>query len=173
MRLLLAPDEARGTGELSGDGCNHFRVERVQLLGANDRSVFDAMLLPVGAEIVIDFSRAEDQTLYRADVIEVLQVREDFLKAGAFEEIGFGRNRLGPAKEALRRHQDQRLAEIAVFLAAQGVEILRRGREVSNDEIVLRAELQEALKPRARVLRPHAFVSVRQQHHQIARGLPF
>ena len=51
-------------------------------------------------------------------------------------------------------------------LAPQQVEILRRGRAVGDAQIILGGELQEALQPRAGMLRPLALVAVRQQQHQ-------
>ena len=56
-------------------------------------------------------------------------------------------------------------------LAAQNVEVLRRRGRIRHEHVVLRAQLQEALETRARVLRPLPFVAVRQQHHD-ARVLP-
>jgi hypothetical protein len=57
-------------------------------------------------------------------------------------------------QQRLRRHHHQRLAEIAVHLAAQDVEIIGRRGAVGDLHIVLGAELQEALEPRRAVLRP-------------------
>ena len=51
-------------------------------------------------------------------------------------------------------------------LAAQQVEELRRGRAVGDADVDVGGELQEALRPRARVVRPLPFVRVRQQQDQ-------
>ena len=50
------------------------------------------------------------------------------------------------AQERLWRHQDQRLAEGAVQLAAQDVEVVGGCRAVGDDPVVLATLLQEALK---------------------------
>jgi hypothetical protein len=51
-------------------------------------------------------------------------------------------------QQRLRRHQDQRLAELAVQLAAQNVEVVGRRRAVGNLPVVFGGKLQIALKPR-------------------------
>ena len=51
-------------------------------------------------------------------------------------------------------------------LAAQQVEELRGGRAVGDAHVDVGGELQEALRPRAGVVRPLPFVRVRQQQHQ-------
>ena len=63
-------------------------------------------------------------------------------------------------------------AEAAAHLAAQQVEVLGGRRAVRDLEVVLGAELQEALDARARVLRPLALVAVREQQHETAHALP-
>ena len=60
-----------------------------------------------------------------------------------------------------------------MLLAAQRMEILGGRGEVPDDEVFLGTELEEALEPRAGVLGAHAFVAVRQQHHEVAWRLPF
>ena len=75
-------------------------------------------------------------------------------------------------KQRLRRHQDQRLAELAVQLAAQDVEVVRRRRAVRDLPVVLGAELQEALEAGRGVLRPLALVAVRQQAHEAGHAQP-
>jgi hypothetical protein len=76
------------------------------------------------------------------------------------------------AQQALGRHDHQRLAEGALHLAAQGVEVLRRGGQVADLDVVLGAELQEALEVGAGVLGPLALVAVRQQQDEAADALP-
>ena len=72
------------------------------------------------------------------------------------------------AEQALRRHDDERLDEVALHLAAQDVKILRRSRQVADLDVVLRAGLEEALEARAGMLRPLAFVAVRQEQDDAA-----
>ena len=83
------------------------------------------------------------------------------------------RHRALVAQQRLRRHQDQRLAEVALELAAQDVEIVRRRRAIGDLHIVLGAHLQKALEPRRGMLRPLAFVAVRQQADQPRHAQPF
>ena len=66
-------------------------------------------------------------------------------------------------EQALRRHDDKRLAVVPVNLAPQGVEILRGSGEVADLHVVVRTQLQEPLEPRAGVLGTLAFVAVRQE----------
>ena len=97
---------------------------------------------------------------------------EDFREPAA-RKIFRARGRLLGAQQTFRRHDDERLDEIALHLAAQDVKILRGSREVADLDIVLGAGLEKALEPRAGMLRPLAFVAVRQQQHDAARPLPF
>ena len=87
------------------------------------------------------------------------------------------RNGLRMAQQALRREQDQRFADrlvvrAAAHLPAQHVEILRRGGADAHLHIVFGAQLQEPFDAGAGMLRPLAFVAVRQQQHQTATAAP-
>ena len=82
------------------------------------------------------------------------------------------RRRLLQAQQALRRHHDERPRGRVERLAAQQVEVLRRGRAVGDADVVLRGELEEPLEPRARVLRAVALVAVREQQRQPRRLRP-
>ena len=75
-------------------------------------------------------------------------------------------------QQALRRHDDERLARAALELAAEGVEILPRGGEIAHLHVPARAELQEALQPGARVFRALAFVAVWQKERDVTWALP-
>src|SRR5216684_109499 len=77
------------------------------------------------------------------------------------------------AQHALGREDDKRLAPHAAHLAAQQVEILRGGRGLANLHVVFRGELHEALHACAGMLRPLAFVAVRQKHHETRWKVPF
>ena len=59
-----------------------------------------------------------------------------------------------------------------VHLAAQDVEIVGRRGDVAHLDIVLRAELQEALEPRGAVLRPLSFIAMRQQQDEAVGAQP-
>ena len=72
----------------------------------------------------------------------------------------------------LRRHQDQRLAEVALQLPAQDVEVVRRRRAVGDLHVVLGAHLQEALEAGGGMLRTLALVAVRQQADEARHAQP-
>ena len=57
-------------------------------------------------------------------------------------------------------------------LPAQHVEHLGRRRGHDHLHVVLGAQLEVALEPRRRVLRPLPFVAVRQHHHETAQAAP-
>src|SRR2546425_4863917 len=66
-------------------------------------------------------------------------------------------------EQALRAHDDQGLTELAVHLAAQRVEELRRSGEVADLQVAVRAQLEETLEPGARMLRSLPFVAMGEQ----------
>ena len=82
------------------------------------------------------------------------------------------RHRALVAQQRLRRHQDQRLAELALQLAAQDVEVVRRRRAVGDLHVVFGAHLQEALEAGGGVLRPLALIAVRQQADEARHAQP-
>jgi hypothetical protein len=76
------------------------------------------------------------------------------------------------AQQRLRRHQDQRLAEVALELAAQDVEVVGRRRAVGDLHVVFGTHLQEALETRGGMLRPLALIAVRQQADEARHAQP-
>ncbi len=94
-------------------------------------------------------------------------------------EARAGSELLGPAdrelvaQQRLGCHQDQRLAEVAVKLSAQDVEVVGGRRAVRNDPVVGPAHLQEPLQPGTGVLRALTFVAVRQQADEARHAQPF
>src|SRR5690606_32163308 len=76
------------------------------------------------------------------------------------------------AEQALRRHDDERLAPGAEDLAAQHVEELGRRRQVADLDVVFRAVREEALEPGARVLGALALVAVRQEEDHSREAPP-
>ena len=98
----------------------------------------------------------------------------DHRAEAAFRELARRRRDGRMAQQALRRQHDerQRIALEQRRLAAQQVEVLRRGRAVDQPQVDVGRRLQEALGPRARVLGPLAFVAVRQQQHQRRLAAP-
>src|SRR5581483_5988147 len=75
-------------------------------------------------------------------------------------------------RSMLLREHHQRLAPRTQRLPPQHVEILRGSGGLAELDVVARGELQEALDARAGVLRPLAFVAVRQQQHQSGEQAP-
>ena len=75
-------------------------------------------------------------------------------------------------QERLGRHQHQRLAEVAVQLPAQDVEVVGGRRAVGDLPVVLGGHLQVALQPRRGVLRPLPLVAVRQQADEARHAQP-
>ena len=61
---------------------------------------------------------------------------------------------------------------VSARLAPQHVEVLRRGRRVDDPQVVLGAEREEALDPRARVLRSLTLEAVGEQHREAGRLAP-
>jgi hypothetical protein len=141
LRLLLHPDHA-ALGVTRRDRLETLGVQRVELLDADDRGVGDALLLAVVDQVVVHLARAQQHTLRFARRGWIL---EDFLE-GAGGELIESRDRSRVAQERLRRHHDQRLAEVALHLAPQQVEEVRRRRDVRDLEVVLGAELEEAFE---------------------------
>ena len=181
MRFFLRPDELLRLRIAGEHPLQLLHRPRVQLFDADDgdviqfaeRDLLDLFALrflgvPVGAglvQIVVDLARAEDHAgdgllgLVGQHLVEA--PRDQFFHRG-----GTG------AGVGLRGHQDQRLAEVALHLPAQGVEVLGRRREVADLDIVLGAQLQIAFDAGRGVLRPLPFVAVREEHHQAAAAVP-
>ena len=81
-------------------------------------------------------------------------------------------NPISVTQQRLGGHDDQRLAELAVQLAAQHVVVAGRGGAVDHLDVVLAAELQEAFRTRRGVLGPLALVAMGQQHDQARHAQP-
>lgn len=173
-RFFLAPDEFFLSPWIARhDGLEHFPVQGIELLDANDGCVLDALFFAILEEIVVDFARAEDETsdLFGSD--REFVIVENFLKGSAFCHVF----KLGLAKrmaqEALGRHDDERFANAALHLTPEGVEVLRWGGEVADLPVAFGAELEEALEAGAGVLGALAFVTVRQEDDEVAGLHPF
>ena len=67
----------------------------------------------------------------------------------------------------------KRLADVALQLAAQDVEIIGRRGAVGHLHVVFGAHLQEALKPGRGMLRPLALIAMRQQADEARHAQPF
>ena len=100
-------------------------------------------------------------------------VEEQAVEGCTVVHVGKCRHGALVAEKGLRRHDDERLANVALQLPAQDVEVVGGRGAVGDLPIVLGAELEIALEPRRAVLGPLALVAVRQQHHETAALLPF
>src|SRR5581483_4714651 len=177
--LLLHPEDLRRLRITREDRRQRLAGERVELLDAHDRGRLEGALTALGEERVVDLPAAEEEApdARRVDDDARLggprdgRVVEHDLER-AVGEVPERRHRGPVAEQALRGHDDERLAELAVHLAAEEVEVLGGGGRVADLDVVLGAELEPALEPRARVLRPLPLVAVREQHDEPAHPLP-
>ena len=94
------------------------------------------------------------------------------MERGALGDLVEPRHAALVAQQRLRRHQDQRLAELALQLPPQDVEIVRRRGAVGDLHVVFGAHLQEALEAGGGVLRALALVAVRQQADEARHAQP-
>src|SRR5262245_29337048 len=76
------------------------------------------------------------------------------------------------AKQALRRHDDEGLAQVANHLPPQHVKHLRRRRGHADLDVAIGAELQESLEACRGMLGSLPFVPMREEHHQAADAAP-
>src|SRR3954468_19324254 len=94
------------------------------------------------------------------------------VERGALGELVEARYAALVAQERLRRHQDQRLADLAPQLPSQDVEIVRRRGAVRDLHVVFAAHLQEALEAGRGVLRALALIAVRQETDERGQAQP-
>jgi hypothetical protein len=128
-RLLLAPEQA-GIGILIKVGRDKVIGEGRDLLNAADGDVLNATLLTGLEEGKVNLTRAKnvafdvfgsDKALVGlGDVALEVGITNHFIEVGA---------RLGVTKQTLREEEDERLAEVAVDLATEDVEVVGRGTE--------------------------------------------
>src|SRR5690606_733986 len=125
--LLLAPDQLGALGVAAEDAGEHFGVEGVELLDADEGDVAPAELFAAVGQLEVDLAGAEDEAL---DVLAVggagFEDRVvDHLPEAAVHQLVDRAG--GRAEEALGGEDDEGLAEVAADLAAQEVEHLRAG----------------------------------------------
>src|SRR5437899_4924382 len=178
-RLLLHPVHLPRLGVGGEHGLELLRREGVELLDTHERHGIDRALAARGEELVVDLAAAEedaphpaaldrDTGLGRAAERDVV----DQSPEPALRQLLERRDAELVAEQALRGHQDQRLPEAPMHLAAEDVEVLRRRGQVADLHVVLGAELEEAFEARARVLGALALVAVREEQHEAAHALP-
>src|SRR5690606_676566 len=120
--------------------------ERVELLDTQQIDVVDTALLALLVKVVIDLAGAQDDApdlriLDELDrfVAKILRiVPQKPVERAVARYLGNGRHRTLVAQKRFRRHEYQRLAEIALQLPPQYVEIIGRRRAVGDLHIVFR-----------------------------------
>ncbi|EGE56100.1 hypothetical protein RHECNPAF_750063 [Rhizobium etli CNPAF512] len=179
LRLFLTPDHF-GIAEARQLVDERLGRERIKLFDAQQVDVVDTALFALFEKIVIDLAGAHDDA---ADLAVLLQldravldhlgiIPEQAVEGGFAGQLGQRRDRPLVAQQRLRRHQDQRLAEVALQLPAQDVEVVRRRRDVGDLHVVFRAKLQEAFQASRGVLRTLALIAVRQQADEARHAQP-
>lgn len=182
--FLLTPDNL-GVGVLVSVLLDLLIREGVELLDTRDGDIGDTELLAGLEKGVVDLTRAEDvlgDVLGRGEVLGVglgnveleAAVTAHLLEAGAGQRV---------AEHGLGEGQDQRLAELAVDLATEDVEVLGRGGSVDDlhvavlvlagellgrgvDVRVIIAQLEVTLNTRGRVLGALAVITVGEGHNE-------
>src|SRR5690606_35320149 len=170
LRLFLAPDDVGVLAEAGQLGRQQLARERVQLLHADQGDVLVQLLLAaLFQQVVVDLARAQHHALalLRLDAGVRDQVQE--LAVGQLVQ---GRHGQLVAQQRLGRQHHERLAGGHAQLAADHVERLGRGGGHADHHVVLRAQLQEALKARRAVLRTLALTAVRQEQRQPGQPAP-
>ena len=131
-RLLLHP------GDLGIGGLRQQRLfeltlrERVELLETDDGGAGVASLVTLGAQLVGDLPRAEQDPRRASDSA----VRQHGKEAPG-GELGDRRGGERRAQHPLRSQRHQRLAPGPLRLAAQQMEVLRGGRRLADLDVVL------------------------------------
>ncbi|KAI3492962.1 hypothetical protein L1887_42337 [Cichorium endivia] len=188
QRLLLAEDQV-GVGVLVERLNDRLVVKRRKLLDPADRHVLDVVLAPVVEQRKVGLSKRQDVTL---DLIRCnqlilalvgMRLGNEPLEAGTGEEVLQVGPGLGVTQETLGEEVDERLAELAVDLPPEHVEVVGRRGAVDDGHVavlvlpvallgrreaegVVVAELEEPLDPRRRVLGTLTVVAVGQVEHE-------
>ena len=170
LRLFLTPHDGlqppvgrEGLGELIvGEG--------IELLDADKGHIIPLKVPAPLQQVVVNLARAKHGALHRLGrkLVDFLDHGLELPIAKLFQG---GNGELVPQK-ALRRHHHQGLAQGALNLPPEHVIDLRRGGGNAHLNVVLRAQLKEALKACGGVLRACPFVAVGQKHGQAAEALP-
>ena len=147
--------------------------ERIELLDAADRDVLGRGAAFAADQVDVDLAAAQHEALDRLRPLTRLRIVDDRLEA-PFGQLARRRGDRGMPQQALRRQDEerQRIALQQRGLAAQQVEVLRGRRAVHEPQVDVGGRLQNALGPRARVLRALALVAVRQQEARATASVP-
>ena len=172
-RLFLTPDPLFRVRVMRSDLGDLVTVEGIELLEADDGCIPDLVLTAELKEIVVNLARAEDKAADAVLGAPVFRgVVKNLVKVGAFAELFDAGNAGWMGQQALGRHDDERLAEGPVHLPPQNVEVLGRRRDVTDLHVATGTELKEPLETGTAVLGTLAFVTVREQHDEMAGALP-
>src|SRR4051812_6819879 len=179
-RLFLAPHQF-GAPEAAELGYQRLQRHRIELLDAHDIDVVDAALLALLIEVVIDLARTQNDApdLVVRDELDLLVRQHLGIIVKQAMERGVGAHLVEPrycalvAQQRLRRHHDQRLADLALQLPPQHVEQIGRRGGVDHLHVVFRAHLQEALQPRRGMLGPLSLIAMRQHADEAGHAQPF
>ena len=119
-------------------------------------------MLLVADDVVVDLPLAEHEPFDARPIPsrDIARIVEHGRKLAA-RQILERRARLLQPQQAFRSHDDERPRRRVQRLPPQEVEVLARRRAVRDPQVLLGRELEEALEPGARVLRPVALVAVR------------
>ena len=105
-----------GGGGVAGDDLRQLRLrEGIELLDANESDLLEGLLLEPGEQVVVHLAGTQDHAVHG---IGVGHLGIDDVAESAAGKLGQLRNATLVPQQALRRHHDQRLAEIAVHLPA-------------------------------------------------------
>mmetsp|Transcript_26512 Transcript_26512/g.60376 ORF Transcript_26512/g.60376 Transcript_26512/m.60376 type:complete len:417 (-) Transcript_26512:1359-2609(-) len=145
--------------------------------------VGQAQLLPLGQQFVVNLTRAEDQALHTLGCDSCVPLGDQALELRVGAHVLHAAHAVLVPQQRLRRSDDQGLAEVAMELLPQRMEVVggrrqvhdlpiavlhlplrARGFVVGNVVLVVVAELEEALEAGRGVLSTLAVVAVRQQH---------
>src|SRR5262245_1368853 len=178
FRFLLRPHHL-GVGKAAELGNQRARGKRIVLFDAQQIDVVDAGSLACLEEIIVELARTKHDPTDVAVWPEPDAARTDLrvvpqhaMKRGPRPQLGQIRHDPLVAQQRLGGHDHQRLAEFAMQLPPQNVEIVGGRRTVRHLPIVLCTELQEALEPRGGVLGSLSLVSVRQQANKPRHSKP-
>ena len=114
LRLFLTPDDLARVRVATQDLRVFLPGESIKLLDTNERYIAPALLAARLQEIEIDLAGAEDDPAHRLNR-DIVNLADHRGKPAARELLQRGDLQLVPEK-TLRRHQDERLSEVAQHL---------------------------------------------------------
>ncbi|MND59699.1 hypothetical protein D3C80_509020 [compost metagenome] len=153
LRLFLTPDdfcltEAR---QLIDERLGR---EWIELFDAQQVDIVDATLFALFIKIVVDLARAQNHAtdlavLLKLDAIALVVLRiipKQTVERRIARQFVEARHSTLVAQQRLRRHHDERLAEVTLHLTAQDMEVVSRRRNVGHLHVIFRTHLQPAFE---------------------------